>query len=308
MKKSYMVAGGVITVLATAYFVRASLTHWEAIKATELNAGMWWAMSGAAGLYAFTFLISAKTWQLTLRCFDVDLPFKKSAEIQFVSQFAKYLPGNVGHHVGKLLLARETGLATAAVVGSIFLDSVMVMLAAVVCSTPSYSLIVDVASAQTMRLGWFCIAFLVLGSVFGVIAWIYRHRWFGPVAKLFAASRRPLLMRAGLFHCASFLFGGLALLMLLSPFSRDLLDWWALPKIVGVYSAAWLLGFIVPGAPAGLGVREVCLLLGLGPVAGHDNALVAAALLRVVTTSTDGVVFSLGLLIRRMSRESPRVS
>lgn len=34
-------------------------------------------------------------------------------------------------------------------------------------------------------------------------------------------------------------------------------------KLIGIEAAAWLVGFVVPGAPGGLGVREAVLIAGL---------------------------------------------
>lgn len=52
---------------------------------------------------------------------------------------------------------------------------------------------------------------------------------------------------------------------------------------------AWMAGYLVPGAPGGLGVREAVLLLGLAPTVGEPSALAAAASYRMVTVLSDVV-------------------
>jgi hypothetical protein len=55
----------------------------------------------------------------------------------------------------------------------------------------------------------------------------------------------------------------------------------------GAFSLAWSAGFIVPGAPAGLGVREATLLATLGPMIGMGPAVTVAILHRLITAAID---------------------
>ena len=60
---------------------------------------------------------------------------------------------------------------------------------------------------------------------------------------------------------------------------------------------AWIAGFVVPGAPGGLGPREAALVTLSAPSLGEPNALLAVALFRCVTLSGDVVCFLLGRVI-----------
>src|SRR5690606_21065797 len=72
-------------------------------------------------------------------------------------------------------------------------------------------------------------------------------------------------------------------------------------QLCGAFAAAWVVGLLVPGAPAGLGVREAVLLVLLGEVMPTADAVVAIALLRVATTLGDLVHFVAGgVLLRRL--------
>jgi uncharacterized membrane protein YbhN (UPF0104 family) len=56
---------------------------------------------------------------------------------------------------------------------------------------------------------------------------------------------------------------------------------------IGAFASSWLLGFLAPGAPAGLGVREAALALWLEPALGAPSAVLLIVLLRVATTLGD---------------------
>ena len=63
----------------------------------------------------------------------------------------------------------------------------------------------------------------------------------------------------------------------------------ALP--IAACTLAWMLGFVTPGAPAGLGVREAVLLGLLGPVLGEPAALLLSLQLRLATLGGDLLLF-----------------
>lgn len=309
MKRVYVIAGVIITLLSAFYFVEAISKHWESLKSFKFGMLTLQAMFAAGLLYATTYLVSAATWQRALRFLGATLALGHSAAIILVSQFAKYLPGNVGHHVGRVLLAQRAGLPAQLVVGSLLVDSLMVVLAALLCSLPCYPLLWGLANQRVAFSGaWLLV---ILGSlvVVGAAAWLKRALWLqsGAVARLVSILANPKsfsLLGQGIgLYCISFLLGGLALSLLLGSLAPSVSPWTVLPQVVGVYAAAWLLGFLIPGAPAGLGIREACLLVGLTPIAGHDVALLAAALLRVSTTLMDAVVFAVGLvMVKRWSQ------
>ena len=60
---------------------------------------------------------------------------------------------------------------------------------------------------------------------------------------------------------------------------------------VSIYSVAWVTGFITPGAPAGMGIRETVLSAGLSPFVGIPDALFLTLVYRVVSILGEFVFF-----------------
>ena len=92
----------------------------------------------------------------------------------------------------------------------------------------------------------------------------------------------PLPPAVPLLHLGFFLSGGLALALLLPDAGLAVLG----PALLG-FGTAWTLGFLTPGAPAGLGVREAVLVALLTPSAGEPAALTAALAFRAATLGGD---------------------
>ncbi len=63
--------------------------------------------------------------------------------------------------------------------------------------------------------------------------------------------------------------------------------------VISLFALGWIAGYLTPGAPAGLGVREAILIFGLGPLSGQEAALNTALYLRLMTLGGD-LLFFLG--------------
>jgi uncharacterized membrane protein YbhN (UPF0104 family) len=72
----------------------------------------------------------------------------------------------------------------------------------------------------------------------------------------------------------------------------------ALPALYGAYVLAWLAGLVTPGAPAGVGVREIVLLFLLGGKIADADLLLAVVLGRGVTVLGDLLFFIAALLLK----------
>jgi len=66
-----------------------------------------------------------------------------------------------------------------------------------------------------------------------------------------------------------------------------------------IYLFGWLVGFVVPGAPGGIGVREAVFIILLAPLVGEANALTYSIAVRLVTIGGDILFYLAGLGLRK---------
>ncbi len=64
-------------------------------------------------------------------------------------------------------------------------------------------------------------------------------------------------------------------------------------RLIAAYMIAWVFGFVIPGAPGGIGVREMALTLLLAPVMGRDKIVVLSVMHRLVTVLGDVLAYFL---------------
>jgi uncharacterized membrane protein YbhN (UPF0104 family) len=71
--------------------------------------------------------------------------------------------------------------------------------------------------------------------------------------------------------------------------------------VAAALAGAWIVGFVIPGASAGIGVREAAVILLLSPAVGAANAAVIATIYRIVTAGGDALLAGSGGLVRRLA-------
>lgn len=306
MKKLLSWVGLAVSVACIAVFLASTTPHWGVLAATTWDAPLSIAVVASLCAYIASYASSTLGWQYSLRVLGQRVDYIVLGRILVLSQLAKYLPGNVGHHIGRVVLARRVGLRTEPIIGSMALDMLVLLTSAAICSLPAAALVQQMLEDhgiwQAKYLAVIAIVVTLVGSTVAIVP--AARGAIARYARILAdlnGGRLLLFAKAGFAHCATFAFGATALYLLGGAFSQNFDVYW-LP-VLGIYTASWLIGFVVPGAPAGLGLREVALLIGLTPIYGEQAALAAAAMLRLVTTTSDGLVFLLGLL--RRNTKSP---
>ncbi|MCG7888370.1 MAG: hypothetical protein JAY93_20245 [Candidatus Thiodiazotropha taylori] len=87
---------------------------------------------------------------------------------------------------------------------------------------------------------------------------------------------------------------GFAFWITLTPFSASEIG---LVFIIGLYAFSYAIGFAVPFAPAGIGIRESVLVLGLAPFLDINTAIILAALNRVFYIFIEIILAALSVTI-----------
>lgn len=305
MKRPLALAGSAIALLCAAFFLRGLAAHWAQIRQIPLDGRMVGTFAVAVLLYAATYLTAARSWQLVLRMLSAPLAYRASLRILATSQFAKYLPGNVAHHVGRVVLAQRAGIRADVAVASLAVDTALVVVAAATCAIGALRLVrIALAQHGEALLRNVVIAGAIIFTV-GLLVFLLRPvrtrilHALRPLAGVLASGHRRAAAEAYLQYLLNFALGAAALGVLLTALAGAHAVPWS--GLVGVYAIAWLVGFLVPGAPAGIGIRESLLAVGLAPTLGSGVAVAAIALFRLATVFGDGLVFATGLLPGRLA-------
>lgn len=265
-----------------------------------------------------TVFMSASAWCFWLEFFAKRRCDRKMAlRVYAKANIGKYLPGNVMHYVERNLFAGKLHLSQKQIAAASVCEIVSLVLTALFMGTflafsgmRKVLLTVGEKVPVFHRLGH-TLEEIVSGSVFtGWKVWLsFAAVILAVLASVFfcryrkgSAKQRQIMnkkfcaadffawiiqfLRSFFIYAAVLLILGLTLVLLYwylggRPAVRQALE------MTAAYIIAWVLGFIIPGAPGGIGVREMALTLLLTPVTGKDSIVVLSVLHRLVTVAGD---------------------
>lgn len=285
------VAGGVVAVACIGFFLKAFFEAVAALPSGAVGGGAILTASLLCPGYGLILLLLAQSWRLLLLAADPrPVPASRLVATYALTQFAKYAPGNVFHLAGRHAILTKKGFSQRSLLVSTLHENLVLILAAaclgagLVILFPGTALIAalhkaalpPVLSSPVLRTA-------LAVAVLGAIAW-GAVGLFGRYAG--ADIRHPLILD-GLFFAAQGLFFALLLHAVSGEFH---------PQALGVVIVSWLAGFLTPGAPGGVGVREIAILFLLQGTVQPEDAVLAAGLYRIVTFGGDLLFFGYGIL------------
>ncbi len=313
MKHVYRTLGTLAALAVTIVFV---VYVWHALRGHDLavyaNPRALVAIVAAALIYCCGIPLTALAWQGLLRGVGTHKSWRELTAILGFTQIGKYVPGNVGQYIGRGALSLKRGIELRPFTVTVLLEIVLSVAAALfvgVCTGMLSQAGLTVVRSRSLQLFMVLCLLTIAGA--GMFAF---RRFVPPLLRRIAPKRAHVLegellpsrwwiLRAFFLYCCSCLVVGVALIVLahvLYP-SVSHEDW----LLLASFALAWIVGFVTPGAPAGLGVREGLLLLMLGPVYGAALAGVLIIALRIATVFGDFLCALAGWLL--LPRKSGRV-
>jgi hypothetical protein len=244
--------------------------------------------------------LSMLSWRAVLVDVGSRLPVPTAARIFFVGQLGKYLPGSVWPLLTQMQMGKDAGVPRARMgAGGMVALGLSVVSGLLVGLLALPALLSDGAGAVYAVAA---VLLLVVGAVVLHPAVLNRVLALG----LRLVRRPPLeapLTGRGTATAVAYLLGcwvlyGVQTWVLVRAVGGH--DGSALLLSIGSFALASTLGLLFVIAPAGAGVREVVLILGLSPVLSAGQATTVAVVSRLLVTLADTAAAGLALLVARL--------
>lgn len=286
-KLSASLFGIVITLLACWYVLHKIIYISSWVDPRWRSSEVWFSLLLMALTYAISGIILARAWLVILNtCAPQKLTWGEGWSIYAKTQIFKYLPFNIFHLVGRYALLWHRSLPhniiiSVTLVELISIGSVASLFSLILILPLLASFLSDYLTLPSYSL-WIMLACLSSISIGGLIVCRYYKLWdFFLLRNIIRALALALPLHA-IFFCAT---GFIAMVLLqIGADSRVILP---LVKLIGIMAFAWLLGFIIPGSPGGMGVRELLIIYSLSSVVDLATATFVALSYRIVTVLGD---------------------
>ena len=257
-------------------------------------------------LYTLSILTTAFAWTKLLRAMRQPADLARLLPILATTQFGKYIPGNVAQHIGRIVLARSIGVQTSPALLSVAYEVLLTLVASahigaltLLWASPYALLYLEIIQYQVPLLIVVTVGALVALLLAPRLAiWVTRVR--NPAhEEIMATPARLHLDPATVSGCyvlyaISFVMIGYGVWLVAGSLAPAEVSVPSPVFFIGAFASSWILGFVTPGAPAGLGIREVMLTAWLSDVLPPAEGVLVVVALRIATTSGDLINFIWG--------------
>ncbi|HUV97557.1 MAG TPA: lysylphosphatidylglycerol synthase domain-containing protein, partial [Acidobacteriaceae bacterium] len=245
----------------------------------------------------------ALAWRLLLKDMGVSRRWNELGTIMGITQLAKYIPGNVGQHIGRAAMSLGRGIPLRPYSISVVSEAVLAVIAATLVGTVGCGM-----SGPGMRLllrhhGTLALPVLLVSACALALGIMLARRILPSLLHRFASKQHDsdargtlpgnrVLASALITYVLNYLVFGTGITVMTLLLLPGQPSQWLL--LTGGFALAWVIGFFAPGAPAGLGVREGLMLALLQFSYSPPDALLIVIAMRLATTAGDILCFLAG--------------
>jgi uncharacterized membrane protein YbhN (UPF0104 family) len=296
----------VILGITLIFLANALKDNWLGVTAIRIDKVGWAILTIATGVTLLAHTWAGWIWTWILRDLNQSISASEFIVVYLKTNIAKYLPGNVWHHYRRILALKNANIATGAATLSVLLEALLLAAAALITVVMFGRRFAINTNSWSVRILQLLSLVIILVSIHPrflnkVISFVYKLRANKSDTQseaAFSVERyplRPLLGELGFLWIRG--IGFILTLFALMPVNMS-----QVPLLLGAFSFAWLLGFLVPGAPGGLGVFEataIALLQSRFPSAAVISAI---ALYRLISIIAEAAGAGLAALDERLAK------
>ena len=289
--------GVLLTVVSVVFIVRRFFQ-------VELDYAIFTSPVVVAGLIAIAFvngfiiILTAINYRALLyNVTGVMIPLHEVNKVYCSANLYKYIPGGILSVLGRNRLAVDNEeLSHSKVAAATVLEGVFFILAALVI-TLAYSS--DYAVQELRQLDILPIVLATIAGIIIVIALVVyftRHRIkrFLESVGIKGVLKPPVLVKRAVAALVLANMWGFMFMWILALMGQPITPY-IIMTVIGLFGLSWLVGFFVPIAPAGLGIREAAILMFIGVIVPDSYLLLAVMVHRVSTIIGDIIAYGIAI-------------
>jgi hypothetical protein len=231
------------------------------------------------------YAISAANWAYIVNDLGgPQIPKTDAIRLFMMANLGRYIPGKIWQITGLAALARDRGVTPGTAVGAAVLGQGIALVVAAGLGIGVYHTLLpsgySVLISAVLIGSVIILAAIPISFKAGAELWL-RLTGSQPIGTLNPTSG----LRWLLLYLVNWIVYSLAFWMMVASFSSDV----SLIPVAAAFPAAYVLGYLMIFAPAGLGVREGFLIAFLSPYLGVGPSGIIAVVARLWTTLTEVV-------------------
>lgn len=304
LKKLLKLAGNLIIIAALVFVVKKIMGM--DVKLSDFKSG--------AVMGSFLINFAVQTGIIIISCFPwlvftqslsgKKIPYSAAMPIYTKSNILKYIPGNVFQYVGRNQLALEMKISHVDVACATILDilfcvfwtgviSVVLLGGKIAELLGKYGKNILIIGIAGIILAAALIIFIRLKFKDKLIEFLSRY------SKAFKKENRAKLLQGIFYYLVHNAILAASYFVCLRLIIGSSASFYELVALTGAYLFAWIIGFITPGAPGGIGIREGVMIFVCGDEF-QDKVVLFVLVMRIASIFADVAAFLTGRIYHRI--------
>jgi hypothetical protein len=297
LKKLLKLAGHLVVIAALVFVVKKMIDM--DIKPRDLSSPrVMGAFALSLVIQAAQIIIACYPWLMFTRSLSGrKIPYSAAMPVYTQSNIYKYLPGNVFQYVGRNKLAADMEISHVDVACATILDVFFCVfwtgVVSVILLGSKIAELLEKYGKNLLIVGAAGVLFLIAAALVVKLRFSDKVKgYLSRYSKAFEKSNRPQLL-SGIFYyfahnCVSAaMYLSCVALIVPQAETRELF------ALTGAFLFAWIIGFVTPGAPGGIGIREGVMLFVCGDQYA-DRIVLFVLVMRIASVFADVLAFLIG--------------
>ena len=301
-KKLFKIIGNIATIVALVLVVwKVFSMDMDFSMLTSLEA--WIAIFSISVLYGLIIIVYGWPWSNYVKMITkVKLKYSSVAYVMAKSNLLKYIPGNVFQYVGRNELAIEKDLKHSEVGMATMFDVVTNLMAAAILGNIFYlEGFLKVIEALGSKIALVLLVAIV--AIILIVCIIYLKKKdiiFKYLGLLKSKSNIKTCLLNFLFYMINMFINALLFVITLIFILDINMSFSEMYVLMGAFMLSWIVGFVVPGAPGGIGIREFVITLLIPNGINIEIILVGMVVYRFINIIGDVLGFLFAGIIKRV--------
>lgn len=298
MKKIAKIAGNLLMIAAIAFLIK---------KIIDMDADLS-QLGSPAAIGAFGVNLAVQTMLIIVGCIPWlvftrslsgrKIPFSAAMPVYTKSNLYKYLPGNVFQYVGRNKLAFDMNISHVDVACATILD---VLFCVFWTGVIAAMLLGGRIAGLLGKYGKNILIVGIAGVILAAAALIFVRIKFGDklreylsrYSKAFEKENRKSLLAGIFYYFASNIVSAAMYFVCLRLIIGSSASLGELTALTGAFMFAWIVGFVTPGAPGGIGIREGVMIFVCGEEY-QEKVILFVLVIRLASVLADAAAFVIG--------------
>ncbi|MBQ8181154.1 MAG: flippase-like domain-containing protein [Ruminococcus sp.] len=307
MKKLIKTAGNLLVIAAIVFLIK-KIIDMDADLSQLASPVMIGALAVNFVIQTFLFVVGCIPWLGFTRALSArKIPFSAAMPVYTKSNIYKYVPGNVFQYVGRNKLAVDMNISHVDVVCATILDILFCVfwtgIIALVLLRGRIAGLLEKYGEQILIVGIAGVILVAAVLIFVRIKFADKLKgYISRYSKAFEKENRKSAMAGIFYYLGSNCVQAVTYFICLRLVIGSAASFGELTVLTGAFMFAWIIGFITPGAPGGIGIREGVMIFVSG-AAHQEKIILFVLIMRLASVFADLAAFAVGQIYLSRHKE-----